>query len=412
VAPVAHTGGPYTATEGDWKPLNGSATDVGTNDTFTYLWTVNTTGIDLNGVCTFDYANKRDAKVKCTDDGAFTLTLKVTDDDGDYATEQTTFTVANANPVPVAAGPYTGSEGTALQLNGSATDPGSNDVLSYKWTINTTGIDASGNCSFDNDTHRDAKVTCTDDSGAGTFALTLTATDDDGGSASSNTTLTMQNVKPTIAGLFKLDGTTPLPATIIVAGTLPIKVPFGDLGTNDAHTAQIDCGTGYTSIGTVSPGFQTSCTFATIGPKTIRVKVTDDDGGISDEKTQLITVKYLFDGFYAPVDRPNTMNLSKAGQAIPLKWRLTNANGAPITDLTGVTVQAVGISCSLSNTTDQIEEYAAGASGLQNQGNGNYQFNWKTPTTYANSCKSIALVFGAGGTSYTETPSAFFTFKP
>jgi len=32
-------------------------------------------------------------------------------------------------------------------------------------------------------------------------------------------------------------------------------------------------------------------------------------------------------------------------------------------------------------TPDQTEEYAAGASGLLNQGNGNYQFNWKTPKT-------------------------------
>jgi hypothetical protein len=161
----------------------------------------------------------------------------------------------------------------------------------------------------------------------------------------------------------------------------------------------------------VVSGFQTSCTFATIGLKTITVTVSDHDGG-SGQKSHTITVKYNFVGFSAPVDRPNIMNVSKAGQAIPLKWRLTNALGAPITDLTGVTVQATGISCALSTTTDLIEEYAANASGLLNQGNGNYQFNWKTPTTYANSCKSIALVFAAGGMSYTENPLAFFTFKP
>jgi Big-like domain-containing protein/PKD domain-containing protein len=417
VAPVAKAGGPYSGVEGAAIALDGSATDAGANDVLSYKWTVNTAGIiDNGGSCTFDNDTYKNAKVTCTDDsgtGHFTLSLVATDDDGGVSVASTTnLTVTNANPVPVAAGPYTGTEGAAIQLNGSATDPGSNDAVAYKWTINTTGIDAGGNCSFDSDIKRDAKVTCTDDSGAGTFALTLTATDDDGGSASSNTTLTLQNVKPTIAGLFKLDGITPLPATIIVAGTLPIKVPFSDPATNDTHTAQIDCGMGtYASIGTVTPGFQTSCTFATIGSKTIKVKVTDDDGGY-DEKSQTITVKYLFDGFYAPVDRPNTMNLSKAGQAIPLKWRLTNALGAPITDLTGVTVQATGISCSLSTSVDQIEEYAAGASGLLNLGNGNYQFNWKTPTTYANSCKSIALVFGAGGTSYTENPSAYFTFKP
>lgn len=30
-------------------------------------------------------------------------------------------------------------------------------------------------------------------------------------------------------------------------------------------------------------------------------------------------------GELAPIDRPTTMNVSKAGQAIPLKWRPTDA---------------------------------------------------------------------------------------
>ncbi len=68
-------------------------------------------------------------------------------------------------------------------------------------------------------------------------------------------------------------------------------------------------------------------------------------------------VRYNFLGFFASVDRPNTMNVSKAGQAIPLKWRLTDANGVPITDLIGVTVQAVSLTCSYGTTVDQIEEY-------------------------------------------------------
>ena len=53
---------------------------------------------------------------------------------------------------------------------------------------------------------------------------------------------------------------------------------------------------------------------------------------------------------------------------------------------------------------------AAGESGLKNMGNGNYQFNWKTPTSYVGSCESIELAFGAGGLSYTDGPFAFFSF--
>lgn len=138
--------------------------------------------------------------------------------------------------------------------------------------------------------------------------------------------------------------------------------------------------------------------------------MADDDGG-SHTLTHVLLVKYDFDGFYAPVDRPNTMNVSKAGQAIPLKWTLKNANGAPVTDLATVTVRAVSIGCALGSTTDLVEEYASGSSGLQNFGDGRYQFNWKTPTTYAGSCKSIELVFAAGGVSYTEGPHALFSFR-
>ncbi len=407
VAPTAIVNGPYWGTEGSAVALNGSQTDPGANDTFSYLWAVNTSGIDAGGACTFDDATKKDAKLTCTDDGAFTLTLTVTDDDGGQDSKQAALTVQNANPVAVAGGPYAGAEGGAIQLSGSATDAGSNDPVTYLWTANTAGIDAGGACTFDDATKKNARVTCTDD---GSFTLTLTASDDDGGAGTSSATLTVQNANPVIAGLTRPDGTA-LPMTIAVAGTLPFSVPFSDAGLNDTHTAQIDCGLGtYSAPAAVTPNFQTSCTFTTVGLKTINVKVTDDDGG-SAVATQAITVKYVFDGFYAPVDRPNTMNVSKAGQAIPLKWRLTDANGAPITDLVAVTIRAKDQSCSLGSTADQIEEYAAGESGLKNLGNGNYQFNWKTPSTYAGSCKSVELVFGAGALSYVDGPYAFFTFK-
>jgi hypothetical protein len=49
------------------------------------------------------------------------------------------------------------------------------------------------------------------------------------------------------------------------------------------------------------------------------------------------------------------------------------------------------LSCNLGTTTDALEEYASGDSGLQNLGDAYYQFNWKTPKTYANSCKTLKL---------------------
>jgi hypothetical protein len=175
-------------------------------------------------------------------------------------------------------------------------------------------------------------------------------------------------------------------------------------GTANASWTATDGGSGVTPSGTVA------LVTSSIGTKTASVSVEDAVHNASTLASCSYTVGYNFAGFSAPVDRPNMMNVSKAGQAIPLKWRLTDALGRPITDLTSVAVQTVGMPCGTYTGTDVIEEYAAGSSGLQNLGDGYYQFNWKTPVGYAGTCKSIALTFGSGG-GYTEKPSAFFTFK-
>jgi hypothetical protein len=122
-----------------------------------------------------------------------------------------------------------------------------------------------------------------------------------------------------------------------------------------------------------------------------------------------VQVSYDFRGFFTPVDNPgssNVINVANSGQAIPLKWQLLDFAGNPVTNLSSVTVTAATLACTLGTTTDLLEEYAAGSSGLQNLGGGFYQFNWKTPTSYAKSCKTMKLDLGEG------TPrTALFQFK-
>jgi hypothetical protein len=130
---------------------------------------------------------------------------------------------------------------------------------------------------------------------------------------------------------------------------------------------------------------------SSVGAKT--VACTDNAGHSSEVKYNVI---YDFVGFFTPVENLPTLNTANSGQAIPLKWRITDVNGKPVTDLAGVVVTGESLACSLGTTTDQIEEYAPGASGLLNQGNGYYQFNWKTPKTYAQSCKTMRLDLGEG----------------
>ena len=44
---------------------------------------------------------------------------------------------------------------------------------------------------------------------------------------------------------------------------------------------------------------------------------------------------------------------------------------------------------------DEIEQYAGG-SGLQDLGNGYYQFNWKTPKSYKGHCRTVMVSLGDG----------------
>ena len=291
VKPVADAGGPYTGDEGTAILLGGSATDVGANDTRTYKWTADVTGIDAGGACTFDDDTKTDAKVTCTDDGglqgharrhrrrrgrehrgrgdahrgqrrpggrcrrplrrergrghpaqrlgdrrrqqrhpylvvgirvrtgldagatcSFTsataedpkitctddgevkLTLTVKDDNGGTGVDEATLTLANVPPVAHAGGPYTGERARPFRSQAPPPTSAANDVISYKWTANTSGSTPAAPAPSTTPPKKNAKITCTDD---GTVELTLKATDDDGGiSMPTRPTLTVANAAP------------------------------------------------------------------------------------------------------------------------------------------------------------------------------------------------------------------------
>jgi hypothetical protein len=101
------------------------------------------------------------------------------------------------------------------------------------------------------------------------------------------------------------------------------------------------------------------------------------------------SLSYVFQGFFAPIDNTNQplWNAANAGQTVPAKWRLLQ-NGFPVSDAELITIYTFDLNCAsgLSFETP-IEEYAAGSSGLQYKGDGNWQLNWRTPKSYARTCK-------------------------
>ena len=90
------------------------------------------------------------------------------------------------------------------------------------------------------------------------------------------------------------------------------------------------------------------------------------------------------------------LNTVNAGQSIALKWRLTDVNGAPIATVANVRFTVTQLNCTSYSAGGQVAEQVIRGSALQNLGNGNYQYDWKSPTSYGNSCKVLALDFGDG----------------
>ena len=141
----------------------------------------------------------------------------------------------------------------------------------------------------------------------------------------------VSNAAPVLAGLTQPGGAA-LPATVVVAQSLDLRALFTDPGENDTHVAELDCGEGYGPPAPVDSPFDRTCTFGAVGPRTIRVRVTDDDGAAA-VRTHALTVTYNVEGFFEPVARSRALTPWRAGQAIPLKWRVTDYDGKPVLGL-------------------------------------------------------------------------------
>ena len=183
---------------------------------------------------------------------------------------------------------------------------------------------------------------------------------------------------------------------VVTCGSVTVKVVAG--------SATIELGGGITVVSIPQGG---SATVTALGPGKYSVKnigttavTVTVDGNIATVPAGSTSTVATWDfvGFSQPVDNMPVLNKVNSGQAVPIKWRLLDVGGAPITNLQSATLTVTSLNCSLGTTVDLIEETVAGASGLQNLGNGYYQINWKSPKTYANSCKSLHLDVGDGVT--------------
>lgn len=174
VAPVANAGLDQAVNEADTVSFTGTATDPGC-DTLTFEW-------DLDNDGAFDDATGTTASWSWCDNGVPTVSLRVTDDDGGSSTDSLTVTVNNVAPV-VTMNPFDQPNPQfvlpvvhTLTFHGTFTDPGC-DTWTYEWNFGDGTAGVSG------DLAAIAPLTAEHAFGApGDYTVTLTVTDDDGGS--------------------------------------------------------------------------------------------------------------------------------------------------------------------------------------------------------------------------------------
>ena len=243
-----------------------------------------------------------------------------------------TVNVSSANNPPnvSAGGPYSGAEGSAIDLNGSAIDPDGPTPLTTTWSIDSSSV-SPGSCSIQNPSSPgDATITCTDN---GTAVVKLTATDGANASSSATANVTINNANPAF------DSGKPAFASASVNCAnriVSLNFAFSDPGSADTHTATINWGDdspvenlneAATAAGSKSHPYNSG------GPYTAVVTVTDDDLGSTGatNSTNSLIVQYNLSSILQPVNDTRNGQLSsvfKYGSVVPVKVEITDCAGA------------------------------------------------------------------------------------
>jgi PKD repeat protein len=282
-APVVDAGPNRTTTEGVAVSITSTFTDAGVNDTHTATidWgdgtaadTIDPAVSPLTGSHTY------------VDNGDYTVTVTVTDNDGGVGSDTLMVTVNNAAPVVDAGADQTADEGDAdnpVAISATFTDLGANDT-------HTATIDWGDGTAADAVDPATSPVTGSHVyADNGDYTVTVTVTDNDGDSGSDTLVVTVSNVDPVVVEVTADD------TEFDEGDATPVNLTatFTDQGADDTHTASIDWDDGTVEAGTVTDGTVTgSHVYEDNGDYTVTVTVTDDDGGAGDG-TLAVTVNNL-----------------------------------------------------------------------------------------------------------------------
>lgn len=256
--PVANAGGPYSGTEGSTLIFNasGSFDDVGISR---YEW-------DWNNDGTYD-DQTTDATIQHVfpDDYSGKVKLKVTDVTDLFSIAEATVTVSNANPAPNLGGNVSGDEGSPVNFSVTVHDPGMNDTHTFQWNFG----DGQTN------TQKNPSHTYLDN---GPYTVTVIVTDNNGGTGQAQITANVRNVSPTAEAGGPYNGRIQQPVALSGNATEP--------GTSDVLSYEWDADND--GIYELS-GQNVNAFFDSPGNHTVKLKVSDDDGGEGFD-TAIVTI--------------------------------------------------------------------------------------------------------------------------
>jgi hypothetical protein len=293
-----------------------------------------------------------------------TRTFRATDSAGNYTDAIQTITVIDSTPPTITSVPADVSVSTGPGATSCGTDV-SNATLGT--------ATATDNC----------EVTVTRSPTGNTFAVgttnvVWTATD-----AAGNTATGTQHVTVT-------DNTPPV---VTPPANVTVYLPLNSTATSMAVTYSPATATDNCAVaGSISYSKASGSTFS-VGTTTVTASATDIHGN-TGSATFTVTVLYNFTGFFSPVGNIPTLNAANAGKAIPVKFSLSGNKGLNIF-ATG-NPYSVSFNCNSNDPgTDITETVNAGGSSLSFGGD-QYNYVWKTESSWANTCRQLVLTLNDG----------------
>lgn len=252
-APTADANGTYNGTVGVSLGFDGTGSSDPDGTIVDYSWNFGDGNTGTGSNPSHSYSAE----------GAYVVTLVVTDDAGDTGLDTTTANIGaveNVPPVADANGPYSGTVGSVVSFDGSSSNDPDGTLVAFEWDFGdgTTGSGQMPTHSYDLD---------------GIYNVTLTVTDDNGAqdSATTSATVGVGNQAP----IADVNGP--------YSGTVGLTVEFdGEGSTDDGTIVAYDWDFG---DGTTGSGPAPTHAYNVEGTYNVTLTVTDDTGAVDSAGT-------------------------------------------------------------------------------------------------------------------------------